>query len=350
MNAMVTTPLRKARPLCGVVLASLLAACGGGGASPSAPAANAAAVTDQLTITVPRSSSSSARAPRYVSPASQSAEVDVVYGSTTTVGATVDLTPANAACTTTAAGLQCTIGVLVQPSATSFVVKLYDQLGEQGNLLSTATVAVPPSPNGTPINVPISLAGVAKQIALTVPAGAFSAGVAATHSLVVTAMDADGNPIPGTLAHPITLTNNNAAIALSATTLNASGSVTLTYNGAGDPSVQVVATDPDGATFNLQLGPGGATPTPVGPLTVSPTSLSFSFVGQVQNVTVSDPGYTGAYTVSGCTGVATYGTVTNGTLSVTASGAGSCTITVRDTASHQATVAVGVSVLSVPIQ
>jgi len=335
-------------------LAASFAACGGGGgggASPSAPAAGAA-VTDQLTITVPRASSSSVRSPRYVSPASQSAEVDVVYGSTTTVGAAVDLTAANGACATTAAGLQCTIGVLVQPSATSFVVKLYDQLAEQGNLLSTATVPVPPSPNGVPVTVPLTLAGVVKQIALTVPAGAFSAGVAATRSLVVTALDADGNPIPGTFDQPITLTSNNTAIALSASTLTASGSVTLTYNGSGNPNVQLNATDPDGGTTSLLLALGVATPTPVpaGPLAVSPTSLSFSFVGQVLNLSVSESNYTGAFTVSGCTGVVSHGSVTNGTLAVTAQGAGSCTLTFGDANGHQATVVVGVSVLSVPIQ
>jgi hypothetical protein len=64
---------------------------------------------------------------------------------------------------------------------------------------------------------------------------------------------------------------------------------------------------------------------------------------------VTDPGFTGTYTVSGCSGIATYGAVSNGTLGVTSSAAGQCAITVSDTF-NQATIAVTVTTLSVPIQ
>ena len=157
-------------------------------------------------------------------------------------------------------------------------------------------------------------------------------------------MDADGNVIPGTLDQPITLTSSNPAITLSVSTVTVAGTpVTLTYNGTGSPTVQINATDPDGGSQTLTFPLPGA-------LSVAPTALSFTFVGQTLNVAVSDPGYIGAYNVTGCAGIATYGTVTGGTLGVTASGAGSCTITVSDTNAHSATIAVGVSALSVPIQ
>ncbi len=311
-----------------------------------------------MTITVPRASTaSSARSPRYVSPASQSAEVDVVYGSTTVVGATGDLVAGNSSCVTTSAGLQCTLSILVQPTATSFIVKLFDQLGEQGNVLSTATVAVPPSPTGVPVDVPVTLAGVATQIGLALTGAAFNTGVAGTRTLVVTAMDAGGNAIPGTFNQPIALKSTNPAITLSASSLSSSGSVTVTYSGSGDATLGIAATDPDGGTKTLVLAPGttgptpapSPTPTPAGPLTVAPTSLAFSFIGQTQTVAVSDPNYTGAYTIAGCAGIATAGTVTNGSFTVTATGAGSCTLTVSDTSSNQATIAVGVSAVSVPI-
>lgn len=326
--------------LCAAVLAIGLTSCGGGAASPSGPSG---AVTDTLTITVPRASTSArARSPKYVSPASQSAEVDVVYGSSVTVGATVDFVAGNGACVSTASGLQCTLGVLVQPSATDFIVKLYDQLGEQGNLLSTATVPVPPSPNGTPVNVPVTLNGVVEQIGLAVTGGAFASGAAGTRTLVVTAMDADGNPIVGTLDQPIALASQNPAIALSATSLTGSGSVTLTYNGTGSPTIQIQATDPDGGTHSLTLAPGSG-------LSLTPNALTFSYVGQTQSVTVSDPSYSGAYTVSGCAGIATYGAVSGGALNVTASAAGSCTIAVVDGNGNQAALSISVSSLNVPI-
>ena len=55
------------------------------------------------------------------------------------------------------------------------------------------------------------------------------------------------------------------------------------------------------------------------------------------------------YTIAGCAGIVTTGAVANGSFLVTATGAGSCTLTVSDSVSNQATIAVGVSVLTVPI-
>jgi hypothetical protein len=91
-----------------------------------------------------------------------------------------------------------------------------------------------------------------------------------------------------------------------------------------------------------------ASPTP-GPLSVTPTTLSFAATGLVQNLTVGDPNYTGAFTISGCSGIVTFGAVMSGSLSVTSVAAGSCTLTISDTFSHQTTVAVGVNTLTVPV-
>jgi hypothetical protein len=54
--------------------------------------------------------------------------------------------------------------------------------------------------------------------------------------------------------------------------------------------------------------------------------------------------------MSGCTGIATLGASANGSFTVTSVAAGSCTITVSDAFTHQATIAVGVTTLGVPIQ
>jgi hypothetical protein len=91
-----------------------------------------------------------------------------------------------------------------------------------------------------------------------------------------------------------------------------------------------------------------ASPTP-GPLSVTPTTLSFSAVGLTQSLTVGDPNYTGAFTISGCSGIATIGAVVSGSLSVTSVAGGSCTLTISDALSHQTTVSVSVNTLSVPV-
>jgi hypothetical protein len=91
-----------------------------------------------------------------------------------------------------------------------------------------------------------------------------------------------------------------------------------------------------------------ASPTP-GPLSVTPATLSFTAAGLTQSLTVGDPSYTGAYTISGCSGIATFGAVVSGSLSVTSVAGGSCTLTISDTISHQTTVSVSVNTLSVPV-
>jgi hypothetical protein len=78
-------------------------------------------------------------------------------------------------------------------------------------------------------------------------------------------------------------------------------------------------------------------------------TLSFTAAGLVQSLAVGDPSYTGAYAISGCAGVVTFGTVVSGSLSVTSVAAGSCTLTINDTFSHQVTVSVSVNTLSVPV-
>jgi hypothetical protein len=91
-----------------------------------------------------------------------------------------------------------------------------------------------------------------------------------------------------------------------------------------------------------------ASPTP-GPLSVTPTTLSFTAAGLVQSLTVGDPSYSGAYTISGCAGVVALGSVVSGSLSVTSVAAGSCTLTIGDSFSHQTAVSVSVNTLTVPV-
>jgi hypothetical protein len=97
--------------------------------------------------------------------------------------------------------------------------------------------------------------------------------------------------------------------------------------------------------------PPPATPTPgvTGLLVAAPATLAFNSVGSTQPVSITETGFTGTFSVSGCAGVATFSLAANGALSVTSAGVGSCTLTVTDSNAHQATIAVSVTTLSVPV-
>jgi hypothetical protein len=83
-----------------------------------------------------------------------------------------------------------------------------------------------------------------------------------------------------------------------------------------------------------------------GPITLSSTALFFGAPGLARTIAVRDPNYRGAFTVSGCAGVASSGAVTNGQLTVTAVAANACTLLIRDSAGHEASIAVTVTTLS----
>jgi hypothetical protein len=99
---------------------------------------------------------------------------------------------------------------------------------------------------------------------------------------------------------------------------------------------------------------GGTAPIPIpgntGPLGVSSSALSFIATGLTQTLTVSDPGYTGAFTTSGCSGIVTVTTATATTLNVTSAGGGTCALTVADSDAHQVSVSISVTAVSVPVQ
>jgi PBP1b-binding outer membrane lipoprotein LpoB len=88
-------------------------------------------------------------------------------------------------------------------------------------------------------------------------------------------------------------------------------------------------------------------PTPVSGALVSPASLTFNAVGFTQTLTAAT---LNPLTVSGCTGVVTYGAFTNGTLAVSSAAAGSCTLTIAFTATGQtASIPVVVTSIFVPV-
>jgi hypothetical protein len=173
---------------------------------------------------------------------------------------------------------------------------------------------------------------------------------------------------PGTLQSS---SKTRSAAAKLEAVANGSGTFTVSATGNGNATIvinddqqhsssfEVVVTGlPTAVPSPAPIASSTATPSPSpnptttaspGPLSVSPTELTFNGVAQVQTVNVTDSGTT-AITMSGCAGIATLAAFANGSFAVTSVAAGSCTITVSDAFTHQATIAVGVTTLGVPIQ
>jgi hypothetical protein len=84
-----------------------------------------------------------------------------------------------------------------------------------------------------------------------------------------------------------------------------------------------------------------------GPITLSSTAVFFGAPGLARTIAVRDPNYRGGFTISGCAGVASAGSVENGELTITAVAANTCTLTIRDAAEHEASIAVTVTTLNV---
>jgi len=271
----------------------MFAGCGGGsgvstGANPAA--ANGAPVTAYFSfvVGVPATTASVRRA-TYISPSSESVEIDVAYGSASTVGAQLNLSPLPAACSVSDGVTTCDLAVVAQASATDFIITFYDQPNEGGNVLSTATVPVPIAVNGV-ANVTATLLPVVANADLA-PATALISGTPQTTTLVFTALDADGNPITGSVpfSAPVQLTPASSAITFTPSTITSPATVvTITYTGAPITTSSVVG-HTGTKTFTTQL----AVPTAS---LISPAEIG---------VTVGEPGVPIVVSASGTSGSVT---------------------------------------------
>lgn len=223
-----------------------LAACAGGGAvhavagpvPPSAPGptSDEAVATLSIKITVPKKTSSAlTRNPAYVAATTQSVAVVV-----TPSGAP----PAAAQLIACSAGT-CSGSVGAPAGNDAVTVKLYDQAGGAGNILSTGTSAVAAGA-GTATNLNLTFNPVVSTYTFSA-SGSFGAGTASTVAVNAVAYDADGNTIvgPGSYAdsagNPLTITlagvtesGGNATLSLSGNmtfTGPSSTAATLSYNG-----------------------------------------------------------------------------------------------------------------------
>jgi hypothetical protein len=173
----------------------VISACSGGGGDRvnSVPAvlpptaANAhASVT--FTIAVPQKATSSRTRPAYVSPATQSMTIAVLQGVTAVVSQTVGLTASSTGCTSSLAGITCTLQLTLNPGSYTASITTYDGANGTGNALSTAQGVAFTVMAGQNNLVPLSLSGIPASIVVN---------ALSSTSVNVVAKDADGNYIVG---------------------------------------------------------------------------------------------------------------------------------------------------------
>jgi serine/threonine-protein kinase len=257
-----------------VTAAALLCSCSGAGGInapatahagvPAGPVASGSART-QFTITIPHATQPAAiRRAQFVSPATQSMTINVTgTGSTSTPAGfpqTVNLTPTSTGCTSTLAGTQCTLNVALAPGTYDATIATSDQTNGAGNVLSAAQAVPFTVVAGASNAIALTLGGIPAAIVATPLAPGYLRGSAAglklygaaTQSVVVETVDADGNIITGPGSPSIALTpSSNTLLAVAGGTTAAPNVFTLRAPATGSPAVVT----PGGLTLAVTATP-----------------------------------------------------------------------------------------------
>jgi len=209
--------------------------------------------TAQVSIVIPPKASSSARGikPAYVSPSTQSITVQV-DSATPTIQ---NLSPTSPNCTNAGAAypIDCTVPVSATAGAHTVTFNTFDQPNATGSSLSTNSIPVTFVAGQNP-TIPVALAGVphsfyAAPLGTALFTGSLTAGfgfVPGSQSILVAALDADGNFIlgPGAPALAVTVSGATAGsgIAISAASASNPNQFTLTATGYGSATLALSAT------------------------------------------------------------------------------------------------------------
>ena len=239
--------------LAAVLFAASLTSCGGGGTSTPRTAGSAPGQTPsvQIRIVVPRTETSSlVRRPKFVSPGIASVSIAVNTNSQPTIA---NISATSPSCTSTSTGITCIVAMTALAGTDTFTITAYDQPNAQGNVLSIGTAVVTIVPGTNTVNV--TLNGVVTSISLTLTVALLATGTPTTTTLVLQAMDAQGNTIvgPGNYSDA-----NGNPLAITVTDSDTSGATTI--NGAKSAKV----TSPSNATLTVQSNgsaPNGTTVT-----------------------------------------------------------------------------------------
>lgn len=215
-----------------------LAACTGGGGGPAVPAGGLVHKSSSAVFSISVPAKTTARAPQYVSPNTQSLTIGV-NGAAPSV--TQNVTPTSGGCSsstgsaTGGGGITCSVTVTAPVGNDTFTVTLYSQPNAAGSKLATGSVTA--TIGSTPTSVDITLDGIVDSVVITLANTMPTAGSPATIPVAVTAKDASGATIisPGGYSPAITLQDSDTSghTTLSATTVpDPSTAVTLQYDGS----------------------------------------------------------------------------------------------------------------------
>jgi hypothetical protein len=310
-------------------IATALAGCGGGGGgavgTAPQPAQSAAAGTAEvhLVIMIPRTTSSTSRAPQYVSPAT--ARISVSVGGNTTSGACA------------APATTCSFNFVAPLGSDTFTISAYDA---SAVLLGTGTTIATILPNGVN-TIAVTFDGIVASLSVILSPNTLLLGLASTTTLSVLAADADGYTIlqPGNYAQPLQITTSPplpAPLSFGGPT-NISAippspiSIPVNYTG-GVVSGPITFT----ATSGTVSGSAALTIPASGALTVSPNPVQFTTVPGAASLSVSEGNYGGSFAFAqsppgSCAGIVSLGTFAGGSLPLTSLGVGTCNIRVSDT-------------------
>jgi len=252
-----------------IALIAVASSCSGGGAggarsvlpppaSPNAPPSGGAkSVTVPFRIVVGTTTSSTRRAPRYVSASTQSVAIAVApAGGAASAPVVVN-------CTNVCSGQ-----IAAPVGADTFTAKLFDQTNAAGNVLSTGTLAqtiVVDQAN----TVSMTFNGVVASLSVALNPSSVTPGTPSTVTVNVAALDADGNAIVGSGTYvdangnalTVTLTSSdptNARLSASAFSAPPATTPTLSYDGATIGNVTVSAGASNGAAARATLTIGCA--------------------------------------------------------------------------------------------
>ena len=289
------------------------------------PAQSAAAGTAEvhLVIMIPRTASSTTRAPQYVSPGTASISVSVDGNTTSGPCATASAT--------------CSFNFVAPLGSDTFTISAYDA---SAVLLGTGTTIATILPNGVN-TIAVTFDGIAASLSVILSPNTLQLGLASTTTLSVLAADADGYIIlqPGNYMQPIQITTSPPLPAplsfggpTSITAIPPSPiSIPVNYSGAL-VSGPITFT----ATSGTVSGSAALTIPASGALTVSPNPLQFTTVPGAASLSVSESNYGGSFAFAqsppgGCAGIVSLGTFAAGALPLTSLGVGTCNIRVSDT-------------------
>ncbi len=206
-------------------LLTLATACGGAhGRSALPPGGTLQTTSAVLRIAIPKTSATSAtlRAPKYVSPATQSMGVLVTQhaGGATVLSEAVGLTPTSTGCTSTLTSTQCTLALPLGPGTYDMTLTTYDGVvasgAATGSELSAGQTIAFTIHAGQANTVAVTLSGIPASISVFSNANAvrgtltsgFTQFTNAPQKFAVLASDADGNFIIGSGAPAFTIASS----------------------------------------------------------------------------------------------------------------------------------------------